>query len=40
MQPDSLVENLDDDWRAESDGVGELLVFCPEGWQREFGGGT
>lgn len=20
----------DDDWRVESDGVGELIVFCPE----------
>ena len=25
-------------WRAESDGTGELLVFCPECWQRESGG--
>jgi hypothetical protein len=33
-------ENLDDDWRAESDGAGELFVFCPECWQREFGAGT
>jgi len=23
-------ENAEDDWRVESDGVGELLVFCPE----------
>jgi hypothetical protein len=30
-------ENPADDWRAESDGLGELLVFCPECWQREFG---
>jgi hypothetical protein len=30
-------ENPDDDWRVESDGVGELLVLCPECWQREFG---
>ena len=30
-------ENPDDDWRAESDGTGELLVFCPKCWQREFG---
>ncbi len=27
-------ENADDDWRAASDGTGELLVFCPEWWQR------
>jgi hypothetical protein len=25
------------EWRAESDGVAELVVFCPECWQREFG---
>ena len=31
-------ENADDDWRVESDGVGELLAFCPECWQREIGG--
>jgi hypothetical protein len=30
-------ESAADDWRAESDGTGELLVFCPECWQREFG---
>jgi hypothetical protein len=30
-------ENPDDEWRAESDGAGELLVFCPECWLREFG---
>ena len=30
-------ENADDEWRAESDGVGELHVFCPECWGREFG---
>ena len=30
-------ENPDDDWRIESDGTGELVVFCPECWQREFG---
>lgn len=23
-------ENADDDWRAVSDGVGELHIFCPE----------
>lgn len=23
-------ENANDDWRAESDGVGELHVFCPD----------
>ena len=32
-------ENPDDDWRVESDGTGELYLFCPECWQREFGGG-
>ena len=32
-------ENADDDWRAVSDGTGELLVFCPQCWRREFGGG-
>jgi hypothetical protein len=31
-------ENPDDGWRAESDGAGELMVFCPECWRREFGG--
>lgn len=30
-------DNAANDWRVESDGVGELLVFCPECWQREFG---
>jgi len=30
-------ENSDDDWRVKSDGLGELHVFCPECWQREFG---
>jgi hypothetical protein len=30
-------ENADDDWRAYSDGVGELIVFCPECAKREFG---
>ena len=30
-------ENADDEWRAESGGVGELNVFCPECWDREFG---
>ena len=29
-------ENAADDWSVESDGTGELLVFCPECWQREF----
>jgi len=33
-------ENPDDHWRAESDGTGELLVFCLECWQREVGGET
>ena len=30
-------ENAADDWRVESVGLGELLVFCPKCWQREFG---
>jgi hypothetical protein len=30
-------ENPDDEWRAYSDGVGELIVFCPECAEREFG---
>ena len=30
-------ENPDDEWRAVSDGVGELHIFCPECWEREFG---
>jgi hypothetical protein len=30
-------ENADDEWRVESDGVGELLVFCPQCAEREFG---
>jgi hypothetical protein len=30
-------ENADDEWRAVSDGVGELHIFCPECWEREFG---
>ena len=30
-------ENSDDEWHAESCGVGELHVFCPECWRREFG---
>jgi hypothetical protein len=30
-------ENADDDWRAFSDGIGELHVFCPECAEREFG---
>jgi hypothetical protein len=29
-------ENADDEWRVYSDGVGELLVFCPECAEREF----
>ena len=32
-------EKAADDWRVESDGLGELHVFCPECWQREFGAG-
>lgn len=30
-------ENADDDWRAYSDGVGELIVFCRECADRDFG---
>jgi hypothetical protein len=30
-------ENAADEWRDYSDGVGELLVFCPECAAREFG---
>jgi len=30
-------ENPDDEWRAVSNGVGVLHVFCPECWEREFG---
>jgi hypothetical protein len=30
-------ENAADEWRAYSDGVGELHVFCPECAEREFG---
>jgi hypothetical protein len=30
-------ENAADEWRAYSDGVGELHVFCPECAAREFG---
>lgn len=26
-----------DEWRAGSDGAGELVTFCPECWEREFG---
>jgi hypothetical protein len=29
-------ENADDEWRAYSDGVGELHTFCPECAEREF----
>ena len=29
-------ENAGDEWRVESDGLGELHVFCPECWQQEF----
>ena len=29
-------ENPDDEWRAGSDGLGGLNVFCPECWEREF----
>ena len=31
-------ENAADNWRVESDGLGELHVFCPACWQRGFGG--
>jgi hypothetical protein len=30
-------ENAEDEWRAYSDGVGELVVFCPECAECEFG---
>jgi hypothetical protein len=30
-------ENPHDEWRVYSDGVGELLVFCPECAAQEFG---
>jgi hypothetical protein len=30
-------ENATDDWRAYSDGAGELITFCPECAEREFG---
>ena len=30
-------ENADDRWRVYSDGLGELMTFCPECAQREFG---
>ncbi len=29
-------ESPDDEWRAGSDGLGEVHVFCPECWTREF----
>jgi len=29
--------DYDDKWRAHSDGLGELHVFCRECWEREFG---
>jgi hypothetical protein len=32
-------ENAADEWRCYSDGVGELIVFCPECVEREFGTG-
>jgi hypothetical protein len=31
-------ENAADEWRAYSDGVGELPVFCPECAERESTG--
>ncbi len=30
-------EKPGDEWRVYSDGVGELVIFCPECWEREFG---
>lgn len=30
-------ETADDEWRCYSDDLGELLVFCPECAEREFG---
>lgn len=30
-------ENPDDEWRVCSDGVGELVTFCSECAEREFG---
>jgi hypothetical protein len=33
-------ENAADEWRPYSDGVGELIVFCPECAEREFGEAT
>jgi hypothetical protein len=30
-------ENPLDEWRAYSDGTGDLVVFCPECAEREFG---
>jgi hypothetical protein len=33
-------ENAEDDWRCYSDGAGELIVFCPECAEREFGRGN
>jgi len=33
-------ERVDDERRVRSSRAGELHVFCPECWQREFGGGT
>ncbi len=33
----TALENTEDSWRAYSDGVGELIVFCPECAEREFG---
>jgi hypothetical protein len=29
-------ERAEDEWRCYSDGLGELLVFCPECADREF----
>jgi hypothetical protein len=30
-------ESAADQWRCYSDGAGELIVFCPECSEREFG---
>jgi hypothetical protein len=34
--PDQPEEKTRRRWRAYSDGVGELIVFCPECAEREF----
>jgi ribosomal protein S27AE len=30
-------EEVEESWRVNSDGLGELHVFCPECAEREFG---